>query len=194
MKILMIDNYDSFTYNLVHMLETFEGVSVVVKRNDKVDLSEVEGFDKIVLSPGPGIPSEAGIMPELVRTFAETKSIFGVCLGHQCIGEIFGGTLLNISEPIHGKATPIEIIDPSEPLFKGLPKRISVGRYHSWVVSTEGFPSDDLAITAVDEAGQIMALSHKRLDVRGVQFHPESILTDDGRTMLENFIAYDRAA
>lgn len=194
MKILMIDNYDSFTYNLVHMLETFEGVSVVVKRNDHVSLSEVEPFDKIVLSPGPGIPSEAGIMPELVRTFAETKSIFGVCLGHQCIGEIFGGTLLNISEPIHGKATPIEIIDPAEPLFRGLPNRISVGRYHSWVVSTEGFPGDDLAITAVDEAGQIMALTHKRLDVRGVQFHPESILTDDGRTMLENFIAYERAA
>jgi anthranilate synthase component 2 len=194
MKILMIDNYDSFTYNLVHMLETFDGVSVVVKRNDQLALREVEAFDKIVLSPGPGIPSEAGIMPEIVRTFAETKSIFGVCLGHQCIGEIFGGSLLNISEPIHGKATPIEIIDPAEPLFKGLPKRISVGRYHSWVVSTEGFPSDELAITAVDDAGQIMALTHKRLDVRGVQFHPESILTDDGRTMLENFISYERAA
>lgn len=194
MKILMIDNYDSFTYNLVHMLETFDGVSVVVKRNDQLSLSEVEAFDKIVLSPGPGIPSEAGIMPEIVRTFAETKSIFGVCLGHQCIGEIFGGTLLNIAEPIHGKATPIEIIDPAEPLFKGLPKRISVGRYHSWVVSTDGFPSDDLTITAVDDTGQIMALTHKRLDVRGVQFHPESILTDDGRTMLENFISYDRAA
>lgn len=194
MKILMIDNYDSFTYNLVHMLETFDGVSVVVKRNDQLSLGEVEAFEKIVLSPGPGIPSEAGIMPELVRTFAETKSIFGVCLGHQCIGEIFGGALLNISEPIHGKATPIEIIDPAEPLFKGLSKRISVGRYHSWVVSNEKFPSNDLAITAVDDSGQIMALSHKRLDVRGVQFHPESILTDDGRTILENFISYDRAA
>jgi anthranilate synthase component 2 len=191
MNILMIDNYDSFTYNLVHMLETFEGVSVVVKRNNQLSLSDVEPFEKIVLSPGPGIPAEAGIMPEIVRTFAETKSILGVCLGHQCIGEIFGGTLLNISEPIHGKATPIEIIDPSEPLFKGLPKRISVGRYHSWVVSTESFPNDDLSITAIDDEGQIMALAHKRLDVRGVQFHPESILTDNGRAILGNFISYE---
>lgn len=193
MNILMIDNYDSFTYNLVHMLETFEGVSVVVKRNNQLSLSDVEPFEKIVLSPGPGIPAEAGIMPEIVRTFAETKSILGVCLGHQCIGEIFGGTLLNISEPIHGKATPIEIIDPSEPLFKGLPKRISVGRYHSWVVSTESFPNDDLSITAIDDEGQIMALAHKRLDVRGVQFHPESILTDNGRAILGNFISYEKA-
>ena len=191
MNILMIDNYDSFTYNLVHMLETFEGVSVVVKRNNQLSLSDVEPFEKIVLSPGPGIPAEAGIMPEIVRTFAETKRILGVCLGHQCIGEIFGGTLLNISEPIHGKATPIEIIDPSEPLFKGLPKRISVGRYHSWVVSTESFPNDDLSITAIDDEGQIMALAHKRLDVRGVQFHPESILTDNGRAILGNFISYE---
>lgn len=191
MNILMIDNYDSFTYNLVHMLETFEGISVVVKRNNQLSLSDVEPFEKIVLSPGPGIPAEAGIMPEIVRTFAETKSILGVCLGHQCIGEIFGGTLLNISEPIHGKATPIEIIDPSEPLFKGLPKRISVGRYHSWVVSTESFPNDDLSITAIDDEGQIMALAHKRLDVRGVQFHPESILTDNGRAILGNFISYE---
>ena len=193
MNILMIDNYDSFTYNLVHMLETFEGVSVVVKRNNQLSLSDVEPFERIVLSPGPGIPAEAGIMPEIVRTFAETKRILGVCLGHQCIGEIFGGTLLNISEPIHGKATPIEIIDPSEPLFKGLPKRISVGRYHSWVVSTESFPNDDLSITAIDDEGQIMALAHKRLDVRGVQFHPESILTDNGRAILGNFISYEKA-
>lgn len=191
MNILMIDNYDSFTYNLVHMLETFEGISVVVKRNNQLSLSDVEPFERIVLSPGPGIPAEAGIMPEIVRTFAETKRILGVCLGHQCIGEIFGGTLLNISEPIHGKATPIEIIDPSEPLFKGLPKRISVGRYHSWVVSTESFPNDDLSITAIDDEGQIMALAHKRLDVRGVQFHPESILTDNGRAILGNFISYE---
>ncbi len=193
MNILMIDNYDSFTYNLVHMLETFEGVSVVVKRNNQLSLSDVEPFERIVLSPGPGIPAEAGIMPEIVRTFAETKRILGVCLGHQCIGEIFGGTLLNISEPIHGKATPIEIIDPSEPLFKGLPKRISVGRYHSWVVSTESFPKENLSITALDDEGQIMALAHKRLDVRGVQFHPESILTDNGRAILGNFISYEKA-
>jgi len=189
MKILMIDNYDSFTYNLVHMLEKFDGVSVVVKRNDQLTLDDVVPFDKIVLSPGPGIPSEAGRMPEIVRTFAETKSIFGVCLGHQCIGEIFGGTLLNIEAPIHGKATPVEITDPQEQLFKGLPQRFSVGRYHSWVVQRAGFPDTDLQITAVDDTGNIMALRHKRLDVRGVQFHPESILTEHGSQMLVNWIS-----
>ena len=193
MKILMIDNYDSFTYNLVHMLETFDGLSVVVKRNDQLTLDEVTPFDKIVLSPGPGIPSEAGRMPEIVRAFAETKSILGVCLGHQCIGELFGGTLLNIQAPIHGKATPIEITDPSEGLFKGLPQRFSVGRYHSWVVQNEGLPQE-LVVTATDDEGSIMALRHTRLDVRGVQFHPESILTEHGRAMLENWIHNERAA
>jgi anthranilate synthase component II len=193
MKILMIDNYDSFTYNLVHMLEAIPGIEVVVRRNDQLTLGDAAAFEKIILSPGPGIPSEAGIMPELVRTYAPTKSIFGVCLGHQCIGEVFGGSLLNISAPIHGKATPITLTDRSEPLFKGLPERISVGRYHSWVVSQENFPKE-LAITAVDDDGAIMALRHNRYDVCGVQFHPESILTQDGKTMLENWISYDRAA
>jgi anthranilate synthase component 2 len=192
MKILMIDNYDSFTYNLVHMLETFDGVSVVVKRNDQLTLDDVVPFEKIVLSPGPGIPSEAGLMPEIVKAFAETKSILGVCLGHQCIGESLGGRLLNIEAPIHGKATPIEIVDPSEPLFRGLPRRFSVGRYHSWVVRNEGLP-DDIKVTAVDDAGSIMALRHTRLDICGVQFHPESILTEHGRTMLENWITHERA-
>jgi anthranilate synthase component 2 len=192
MKILMIDNYDSFTYNLVHMLETFDGVLVVVKRNDQLTLDDVVPFEKIVLSPGPGIPSEAGLMPEIVKAFAETKSILGVCLGHQCIGESFGGRLLNIEAPIHGKATPIEIVDPSEPLFQGLPRRLSVGRYHSWVVRNEGLP-DDIKVTAVDDAGSIMALRHTRLDICGVQFHPESILTEHGRTMLENWITHERA-
>ena len=192
MKILMIDNYDSFTYNLVHMLETFDGVSVVVKRNDQLTLDDVVSFEKIVLSPGPGIPSEAGLMPEIVKAFAETKSILGVCLGHQCIGESFGGRLLNIEAPIHGKATPIEIVDPSEPLFQGLPRRFSVGRYHSWVVRNEGLP-DEIKVTAVDDAGSIMALRHTRLDICGVQFHPESILTEHGRTMLENWITHERA-
>jgi anthranilate synthase component 2 len=194
MKILMIDNYDSFTYNLVHMLEAFDGVSVVVKRNDQLTLDDVVPFEKVILSPGPGIPSEAGLMPEIVRTFAETKSILGVCLGHQCIGEVFGCSLLNIAAPIHGKATPIEIDDPSERLFRGLPKRFAVGRYHSWVVQREGFPEADLQVTAVDDAGSIMALRHKRLDVRGVQFHPESILTEHGKAMLENWISDERAA
>lgn len=190
----MIDNYDSFTYNLVHMLEAFDGVSVVVKRNDQLTLDDVVPFEKIVLSPGPGIPSEAGRMPEIVRTFAETKSILGVCLGHQCIGEVFGGSLLNIAAPIHGKATPIEVINPAERLFRGLPTRFAVGRYHSWVVQQEGFPAADLEVTAVDDTGSIMALRHKRLDVRGVQFHPESILTEHGKTMLENWISDERAA
>ena len=193
MKILMIDNYDSFTYNLVHMLEAIPGIEVAVRRNDQLTIGDAAAFEKIILSPGPGIPSEAGIMPELVRTYAPTKSIFGVCLGHQCIGEVFGGLLLNIAAPIHGKATPITLTDRSEPLFKGLPERISVGRYHSWVVSQEKFPNE-LAITAVDEAGAIMALRHTRYDVCGVQFHPESILTQDGKMMLENWISYERAA
>jgi anthranilate synthase component 2 len=194
MKILMIDNYDSFTYNLVHMLEAFDGVSVLVKRNDQLTLDDVAPFEKIVLSPGPGIPSEAGRMPEIVRTFAETKSILGVCLGHQCIGEVFGGSLLNIAAPIHGKATPIEVTNPAERLFRGLPTRFAVGRYHSWVVQQEGFPTAELEVTAVDDTGSIMALRHKRFDVRGVQFHPESILTEHGKTMLENWISDERAA
>lgn len=190
----MIDNYDSFTYNLVHMLEAFEGISVVVKRNDQLTLDDVAPFEKIVLSPGPGIPSEAGRMPEIVRAFAETKSILGVCLGHQCIGEAFGGTLLNIAAPIHGKATAIEITDPSERLFRGLPKRFAVGRYHSWVVQRDRLPDTNLQITAVDDSGNIMALRHKRFDVRGVQFHPESILTEHGKAMLQNWITDERAA
>lgn len=194
MKLLMIDNYDSFTYNLVHMLETFPGVTVTVKRNDKLTLDEVAAYDKVVLSPGPGIPSEAGLMPEIVRAYAPTKSILGVCLGHQCIGECFGGTLLNIAAPVHGKATPIEITDSSDYLFAGLPQRFSVGRYHSWVVKRDDLPCDALKVTAVDDAGSIMALAHTSLDIRGVQFHPESILTEHGRAMLQNWISYERAA
>ena len=194
MQILMIDNYDSFTYNLVQILESFSGVSVTVKRNDKLTLNEVSTFEKIVLSPGPGIPSEAGIMMEIVRNFAETKSILGVCLGHQCIGEVFGSQLLNILTPIHGKATALEVIDPEELLFRGLPKRFSVGRYHSWVVQRTATPNEELKITAVDDSGEIMALRHTRLNVRGVQFHPESILTEHGRTMIENWVADETAA
>ncbi|MCX6114851.1 MAG: aminodeoxychorismate/anthranilate synthase component II [Proteobacteria bacterium] len=194
MQILMIDNYDSFTYNLVQILESFSGVSVTVKRNDKLTLNEVSTFEKIVLSPGPGIPSEAGIMMDIVRNFAETKSILGVCLGHQCIGEVFGSPLFNILTPIHGKATALEVIDPEELLFMGLPKRFSVGRYHSWVVQRTATPNEELKITAVDDSGEIMALRHSRLNVRGVQFHPESILTEHGRTMIENWVADETAA
>jgi len=188
MRILMIDNYDSFTYNLVQMLESFGGISVVVRRNDRVSLDEVAGFEKIVLSPGPGVPSEAGRMPEIVRAFADARAMLGVCLGHQCIGEVFGATLTNIEVPVHGKSTPIEIIDRDEPLFVGLPSRIQVGRYHSWVVERRTFPDNELTVTAVDEAGEIMALRHMRFNVRGVQFHPESILTEAGRVILKNFV------
>jgi len=188
MKILMIDNYDSFTYNLVHMLEVFDGVSVVVKKNDALSLDEVIPFEKIVLSPGPGLPSQAGIMPDLVKAFSPTKSILGVCLGHQCIAETFGASLHNTQEPIHGKSTPIDVIEPSDPLFQGLPQRFHVGRYHSWVVSQESFPSNELTVTAVDKAGRVMAVRHKEFDVCGVQFHPESVLTEHGSAILKNFI------
>ena len=187
MKILVIDNYDSFTYNLVQMLQTFESVAVDVRRNDQIAVSAVNDYQKIVLSPGPGIPSEAGYMPEIVREYAPTKSILGVCLGHQCIGEVFGGTLRNLSVPVHGKASTIRVLSPQEPLFRGLPSSFNVGRYHSWVVEKDGL-SADIEVTAVDEAGEIMALRHTRYDVRGVQFHPESILTPTGYEMLKNWV------
>lgn len=187
MNVLVVDNYDSFTYNLVQMLQTFEGTLVDVRRNDQIALSLVESYQKIVLSPGPGIPSEAGYMPDIVREFAPTKSIFGVCLGHQCIGEIFGGALRNLSTPVHGKATKITVLDPNEPLFRGLPNSFDVGRYHSWVVEKNRVPIS-LEVTAVDDAGEIMALRHKSYDVCGVQFHPESILTPLGYEMLANWV------
>jgi anthranilate synthase component 2 len=193
MNILMIDNYDSFTYNLVHMLESFDGVSVTVKRNDQLTLADVEPFSHIVLSPGPGIPSEAGLMPAIVREFSPRKNILGVCLGHQCIGESFGGTLHNLESPIHGKTRPMKVIDPEEQLFRGLPRKLNVGRYHSWVVAKDSIP-DSLVVTAVDDSGEVMALRHRTFSVCGVQFHPESILTETGRTMLENWISYERAA
>jgi len=193
MNILMIDNYDSFTYNLVHMLESFDGVSVTVKRNDQLTLADVEPFSHIVLSPGPGIPSEAGLMPAIVREFSPRKNILGVCLGHQCIGESFGGTLHNLESPIHGKTRPMTVIDPEEQLFRGLPRKLNVGRYHSWVVAKDTIP-DSLVVTAIDDSGEVMALRHRTFSVCGVQFHPESILTETGRTMLENWISYESAA
>lgn len=187
MNILVIDNYDSFTYNLVQMLQSFDNVELSVRRNDQFELSEVEPFEKIVLSPGPGIPSEAGLMPQVVREFGARRSILGVCLGHQCIGEVYGARLLNIATPLHGKSTPISVTVSDEQLFKGLPHSFAVGRYHSWVVHNEGLP-EELEVTALDAAGQIMALRHKRFDVRGVQFHPESILTPNGYEMLRNWV------
>lgn len=185
-KILVIDNYDSFVYNLVHYLESLN-CEVIVKRNDQLTLDEVANFDKILLSPGPGIPDEAGLLKLIIERFGATKSIFGVCLGQQAIGEVYGGTLRNLDEVYHGVATKIETTVDDALLFKGLNSSFDVGRYHSWVVAKNDFPKS-LEITATDENGQIMALRHKQYDVRGVQFHPESVLTPDGMKMLENWV------
>ena len=185
-KILVIDNYDSFVYNLVHYLEEFD-CEVVVKRNDQIELEEIEEFDKILLSPGPGIPEEAGKLMEIIRKFSATKSIFGVCLGQQAIGEVFGGKLENLENVYHGVATYAIVKKIDELLFQNVPSHFEIGRYHSWVVSQEGFP-DVLEITSVDENGQIMSLRHREYDVRGVQFHPESILTPNGKKIIENWI------
>lgn len=186
-KILLIDNYDSFTYNLVHLVKAIGFTGIEVFRNDKITLEEIKQYDKIMLSPGPGIPSEAGILLDVIKEYAATKSILGVCLGHQAIGEVFGGNLTNLSKVYHGIATPITVTKPDEILFKGLPAEFEVGRYHSWVVDREGFP-EDLEITAEAEGGFIMGLSHKKFDVRGVQFHPESILTPLGADIMKNWL------
>jgi anthranilate synthase component II len=176
MKILVFDNYDSFTYNLVHYLEQVTDAS----------LDEINKFDKILLSPGPGIPSEAGILLDVIKKYAPTKSILGVCLGQQAIAEAFGGSLSNLKEVYHGIATPVEIIK-DDVLFKGIPKKINVGRYHSWAVNKNDLPQD-LEITCVDEQGAIMGLHHKKYDVRAVQFHPESVLTEYGLDMIRNWV------
>jgi len=183
-KILVIDNYDSFTYNLVHYLEEL-GCEVIVKRNDQLTLKEVDAFDKIVLSPGPGIPDEAGLLKQIIKKYAPTKSIFGVCLGQQAIAEVFGGSLINLDEVYHGIATKIKITK-DDIIFEGLPNEMEVGRYHSWVVNPD-LP-EVLETTSVDENGQIMSLRHKEYDVRAVQFHPESVLTLQGKKMLENWL------
>lgn len=185
-KILVFDNYDSFTYNLVHLVEKITGEKVDVYRNDKIALEAVAGYDKIILSPGPGVPSEAGLLLPLIREYAASKSILGVCLGHQAIGEAFGGTLVNLSTVYHGVAMPMQVTKPGT-LFKGLPERFEVGRYHSWVVGREGFPAE-LEITAEDELGFIMALQHKTYDIQGVQFHPESVLTPQGEAIIRNWL------
>lgn len=185
-KVLVIDNYDSFTYNLVHLVNEL-GRDVEVWRNDKFELADVDQYDQILLSPGPGIPQEAGLLLDVVKAYAPTKSIFGVCLGQQAIAEAFGGSLLNLGRPMHGIATPITVLDEQEVLFKDCPSVINVGRYHSWVVSNYGLP-DCLKITATDETNEIMALRHKELDVRGVQFHPESVLTEYGKQMMKNWL------
>jgi anthranilate synthase component II len=199
-KVLVFDNYDSFTYNLVHLVEKILGEKPDVVRNDEVPLERLAEYDKIILSPGPGLPSEAGLLIPLIKKYAATKSILGVCLGHQAIGEAFGGKLINLSSVYHGVATPVTILKRTTKketfsnthtarpqLFQDLPETIPVGRYHSWVIADESFP-EELEITARDEAGYIMALQHKTYDVQGVQFHPESVLTPQGETILRNWL------
>lgn len=186
MKTVIIDNYDSFTYNLSHLVKEL-GAEVSVVRNDRFALGDIDAFDKIILSPGPGIPSEAGLLLDVIRRYAGKKPILGVCLGHQAIGEAFGGTLENLSEVFHGVATPCHII-AEDPLFKGIAPDFEVGRYHSWVVSRENFP-DCLEVTAVSDEGQVMALRHRTMEIHGIQFHPESVLTPEGRIIIQNFLA-----
>ncbi|SFS60399.1 anthranilate synthase component 2 [Sphingobacterium wenxiniae] len=185
-KILVIDNYDSFTYNLVHLLQEL-GQKYEVVRNDKFELSYVDQFDKILLSPGPGIPEEAGLLLDVIRTYAPTKSILGICLGQQAIAEVFGGKLFNMPKPLHGVSSSIFVKDVTEKLFKNFPADSKIGRYHSWAVEKESLPVS-LKITAEDENGVIMALSHTEYDVRGVQFHPESVLTDNGKLLIANWL------
>ena len=185
MKTVIIDNYDSFTYNLAHLVKEL-GAEVDVLRNDKFELEELEKYDKIILSPGPGIPEEAGLLLNVIRTYAGRKPILGVCLGEQAIGQAFGGKLTNLSEVFHGIQTNVKIKN-KDYIFSGLPTEIPVGRYHSWVVDTDGFP-EELVITAISSEGQIMALKHREYDVHGIQFHPESVLTPDGKQIVGNWL------
>jgi anthranilate synthase component 2 len=189
MKILVFDNYDSFTYNLVHLVEKITHVKVDVYRNDRITLERVKDYDKIILSPGPGIPEEAGLLLPLIKEYAASKSILGVCLGHQAIGEVFGGKLVNLETVYHGVATDCSLKIEDCKMFSGLPETISVGRYHSWILSGENFP-EELEVTARDANGYIMALQHKKYDIQGVQFHPESVLTPDGETILRNWLKH----
>jgi len=184
-KILVIDNYDSFTYNLVHYLEDL-GCEVTVKRNDQLELEEAAPFDKILLSPGPGIPDEAGLLKAIIKKYAPTKSILGVCLGQQAIGEVFGGKIINLNKVYHGVATKVKITVKDEPLFEGLEQEIEAGRYHSWVVDPE-LPAS-LEATSFDENGQVMSLWHREYDVKGLQYHPESVLTPVGKSILKHWL------
>ncbi|MFI5154817.1 MAG: anthranilate synthase component II [Chitinophagales bacterium] len=206
MRILVFDNYDSFTYNLVHLVEKILHQKVEVFRNDQIPLEKVKEYDKIILSPGPGIPEEAGLLLPLIREYAATKSILGVCLGHQAIGEAFGGKLINLASVFHGVATRVSVVDKGleklskhsdnagngtggnkSRIFEGLPDSFEAGRYHSWVISQEGFP-EELEVTAWDDHNIIMGLQHKKFDVQGVQFHPESVLTPDGEKIMRNWL------
>ena len=191
MKILVFDNYDSFTYNLVHLVEKITHLKVDVYRNDQIAMEKVKEYDKIILSPGPGIPEEAGLLLPLIKEYASSKSILGVCLGHQAIGQAFGGKLVNLTTVYHGVATKIKVGSQESrvrsPLFEGLPDELEVGRYHSWIIAEENFPGE-LEVTARDENNYIMALQHKTFDVQGVQFHPESVLTPDGELIMRNWL------
>lgn len=186
MKIVIIDNYDSFTYNLSHLVKEL-GADVTVLRNDQFTLPQLQPFDRIILSPGPGIPSEAGLLLDVIRTYAGHKPMLGVCLGHQAIGEVFGAQLVNLSEVFHGVATEGTQLG-NDPIFAGLPRRITMGRYHSWVVEKESLP-DTLEITALSDEGQIMALRHRSYNIHGIQFHPESVLTPQGRGIVRNWMS-----
>lgn len=184
-KVLVIDNYDSFTYNLVHYLQDLN-CEVTVKRNDKLTLDEIKEYDKILLSPGPGIPDEAGLLKSIIKEYAPSKSILGICLGQQAIAEVFGGKIENLDRVYHGVSTKVQQTNPDEVLYKNIPKELEVGRYHSWVVSKD-LP-EVLEATSVDENGEIMSLKHKKYDVRAVQYHPESILTPEGKNILKNWV------
>lgn len=187
MKIVIIDNYDSFTYNLSHLLKE-QGAEVDVVRNDKFELKDLEQYDKIVLSPGPGIPSEAGLLPDVIRTYAGRKPILGVCLGHQAIGEVFGASLENLKEVYHGVQTDGTQLG-NDYIFEGLPERVMMGRYHSWVVAKDSVP-ECLEVTAMSDDGEIMAMRHRQYDIHGIQFHPESVLTPEGKTIVGNFLKH----
>ncbi|GAB4255077.1 MAG: aminodeoxychorismate/anthranilate synthase component II [Vicingaceae bacterium] len=187
MNIVMIDNYDSFTYNLVHYVEGILDKDITVIRNDQLNLDDLEVFDKIILSPGPGLPSEAGKLNDIIKKYAEKKPVLGVCLGQQAIGEVFGGKLKNLNKVYHGVATKMKVVDKEEALFKNIPETFLAGRYHSWVIDKNTLPKE-FKVTAVDEEGEIMAISHSTKPIKGVQFHPESILTEHGKKIIENFI------
>ena len=187
-RVLILDNYDSFTYNLVHYIEALPNYKVDVFRNDEIYIEKINKYNIIILSPGPGLPKDAGILKEVIKIYASTKKILGVCLGMQAIGEVYGGTLINLDNVFHGVATPIQILDKNDLLFKNLPQQFNVGRYHSWVIDNETFP-ENLKITSTEENGHIMSLKHKKYNLYGVQFHPESILTEHGKEMIANFLA-----
>ena len=191
MHILIIDNYDSFTYNLYHIIEAVmpENYRLTVRRNDEISAREAGKYDRFVISPGPGLPADAGISCELIRKYAGEKSILGICLGHQAIAEVFGGTLINLDSVLHGKAIKTSVTQKNEPLFAGCPAHFETGRYHSWVVDPESLPAE-LVTTAVDSLGLVMAISHKNFDVKGVQFHPESVMTGTGRQILKNWVEH----